>query len=134
MLRYLLGRGGDIELILFHQCSDKVIGSYVQNIVISVLAINGFIIIGHMCLRYHWGRKIQRMARQSNCRVGVAREEAEASRSSWSQLRLQNKIPHHVTFNSGLISILIPTLGSGVALFILTSLNISIFKQEIFTN
>ena len=96
--------------------------------VISTLVINGFIIIGHMCLRYHWGRKIQRMARQSNCRVGVAREEAEASRSSWSQLRLQNKIPHHVTFNSGLISILIPTLSTGAALFALNVLNISIYE------
>ena len=119
---------GDIQLKLFLQCSDQVTGSYVEIIVISTLVINGFIIIGHMCLRYHWGRKIKRMARQSNCRVGVIREDTEASKTSWSQLRLQNKIPHHVTFNSGLISILIPTLGSGVALFILTSLNISIFE------
>ena len=94
--------------------------------VFSILAINGVIIIGHLCQRYHWGRKIKRMARQQNCRVGV--EDTEASRSGRSQFRLQNKIPHHVTFNSGLISILIPTLGTGVALFVLNGLNISIFE------
>ena len=101
---------------------------YVKNLVFSVLGVNGVIIIGHLCQRYHWGRKIKRMARQPNCRVGVVHEDTEASKTSWSQFRLQNKIPHHVTFNSGLISILIPTLGSGVGLFIFTQLKISIFE------
>ena len=108
-------------------------GSYVQNIVLSVLLINGVIILGHFCQRYHLGRKIKRLARLPGCRVGAVTEDTEASRlprrhSSRTQLRLQNKIPHHVTFNSGLISILIPTLGSGVGLFIFTQLKISIFE------
>ena len=115
------------------QCSDQVTESYVQNIVLSVLLINGVIILGHLCQRYHLGRKIRRLTRQPGCRVGAVTEDTETSRpprrhSSRTQLRLQNRIPHHVTFNSGLISILIPTFGTGSALFVLRLLNISIFE------
>ena len=109
------------------QCSDQLTGSYVQVSIITVLSINGLIIIGHMFKRYHWWRKIQKVVRKPKCRVGVS-EDTQSRQGIIGQLRLQNKIPHHVTFNSGLISILIPTLGSGVALFFLKLLDISIFK------
>ena len=120
--------GTEAQTIILLQCSDQITESYAKHIVFSVLAINGFIIIGHLYQRSHLGRKMRRLARQPSCRVGPGLEDTEAPTSSRPQLRLQNKIPHHVTFNSGLISILIPTLGTGVALFILSALEISIFE------
>ena len=109
------------------QCSDQLTGSYVQVCIICVVIINGVILLGHLLKRSHFWWKMKNLVRKPSCRIGVSTETG-SSHSPRRQLSLQTKIPHHVTFNSGLISILIPTLGSGVGLFIFTQLKISIFE------
>ena len=109
------------------QCSDQLTGSYVQVCIICVVIINGIILLGHLVKRSHFWWSIKNIVRKPSCQIGVS-ADTESSYSLRRQLSLQTKIPHHVTFNAGVISILIPTLSSGVALFVLKLLDISIFE------